>query len=766
MKRDGNLYCVFFYLLLYLYLFAFIVGIIIFLIIFVFFRDHEYEPINTQDDVERPHSSGSVDVSANASVYEPIQDPNAPEAEADEDAAPVVTDGSSIGPRRKSFIDSAGDRTRQIRASISSQAGALRTKLQNLKRPARSASREKAPESVETEAEHEEVNYAADVPDAEAEIHVDETVDEAKEPKKSRIALDKLKSVQMPKLRKPQFKRPEFTKKLKAPEFKMRMPERPAFTRAENYSFRFRKQASAPEADADTAGNECQTQRSASEEPPQRKQRSPKAAKTKRFDFGTYPRIFSRLRKQSQPDTSGGTDFSTTASVSRGNDSQDTQETGDGGRQRKLGPITFGTFPRMGRRSILTTSTERSDSAQDTNSVRTDQFEPMRDESVERRLTERLQQAMAGSIGELGAGESLAGSLAVDTAEPTAEQKQLAEYDEENREIHQISKAREGEFRQRRPKLKHQESDLTSEAESTREQAWESVGPTTGLGRLKTRMEEEWERTTHGHEEEAADDHALAQHGVDVPADFHPIEMDTDRLSTQETQSSGSSGYMRRKGVIEDHEDIDRHTDYSHSDHDLHFESESAILGGSKASTDRMDTFYGDRQQADSFDSADKYKPTAPGRRNRQHPDAEESAEVDDLSDSLRHSRHFDEYPDDEPVDEKVADLQAKVDEYEDEFERLFFKHHQHLEDYQLQRGDIVPDEEDDDLDGMHQNIIMASMERTSGTPPVAPRRRKRKSMERPSGRPEPLFGRDKSETPRSDRGAPLSHDVRYTIDN
>lgn len=759
MRRDGNaaVFVIVFYIAFYLYSFICLLPIS---------SDHEYEPINTHDDVDRPQSGGSGDASANASVYEPIQDPNAPAAaQADENTAPAATDGTTIGPRRKSFIDSAGDRTRQIRASISSQAGALRTKLQNLKRPARSASREEVTDKAVGD---DEAEPPADAQDADADVHMDDAADEAvpaKEPKKSRAALAKLKSVQMPKLRKPQFKRPEFTKKLKAPEFKMRMPERPAFTRAENYSFRFRKQASAPETDA-AAGDGMQTQRSASEEPPQRKQRSPKAGKTKRFDFGTYPRIFQRLRKQSQPETSGGTDFSTTASVSRGNDSQDTQETGDGGRQRKLGPITFGTFPRMGRRSILTTSTERSDSAQDTSSVRTDQFEPMRDESVERRLTERLQQAMAASNGELGAGESLAGSLAVDVVEPTAEQKQLAEYDEENREIHQISKAREGEFRQRRPKLKHQESDLTSEAESTRgEPAWESAGPTSGLGRLKTRMEEEWDRTTHGHDEEAEPDLALVQQDVDVPADFHPVQMDTDRLSTQETQSSGSSGYLRRKGVIEDHEDVDRHTDYSHSDHDLRFESESAILGGSKASTDRMDTFYGDRQQADSFDSADKYKPTAPGRRHRHHRDGEEP-EVDDLSDSLRHSRHFDEYPDDEPVDEKVADLQAKVDEYEDEFERLFYKHQQHLEDYRLQRGDDRPaeEEEDDGLDGM-QNIIMASLERTSGTPPVAPRRRKRKSMERPSGRPELAFGREKSETPRSDRGGvAVSHDVRFMI--
>lgn len=119
----------------------------------------------------------------------------------------------------------------------------------------------------------------------------------------------------------------------------------------------------------------------------------------------------------------------------------------------------------------------------------------------------------------------------------TKEQIQLASYDEENRAIHEISKARENEFKARKP-LVHQDSDLVSE-ESNRDIDWEECERMRNkiLGAQKS------------------------QSGFE-PAEQTKREFRIDRrkrndsnFSTEETQSSGSSCDRRRTGVIEDIDD-------------------------------------------------------------------------------------------------------------------------------------------------------------------------------------------------------------------
>lgn len=113
----------------------------------------------------------------------------------------------------------------------------------------------------------------------------------------------------------------------------------------------------------------------------------------------------------------------------------------------------------------------------------------------------------------------------------TEEQKQYADYDKENRAIHQISMAKEGEFRQRKP-LVHQESDVVSE-ESSKDLGWVDTD------HLRNRL--------------------MAQSGdfdVNRKEDYvNEVLAESDHFSTQETQSSGSSSNRRRKGVIEEIDD-------------------------------------------------------------------------------------------------------------------------------------------------------------------------------------------------------------------
>lgn len=122
----------------------------------------------------------------------------------------------------------------------------------------------------------------------------------------------------------------------------------------------------------------------------------------------------------------------------------------------------------------------------------------------------------------------------------TKEQRELANYDEENRAIHEISRAREQEFRARKP-LVHQESDLMSE-ESNRDIDWDECdrmrNKILGAPPKPARFER--------HADEANASRA---------ARYERRRRHDSNFSAEETQSSGSSGDRRRTGVIEDIDD-------------------------------------------------------------------------------------------------------------------------------------------------------------------------------------------------------------------
>ncbi|XP_053677128.1 uncharacterized protein LOC128727260 [Anopheles nili] len=350
----------------------------------------------------------------------------------------------------------------------------------------------------------------------------------------------KLKSMHMPKLQKPDFKRPEFTKiakpkmpKLKAPDMsKFKRPEMPKFlTEKPDFSkmkpdfgkiklarSKSMKEASpsgatsaASPSDVSTMGDVTAT-----------------SAKVNYTDFSTYPRIFDKFKRQK----SSGTGVSGQASVRAGTPP----------------PLEFTKTAQTTRPNLVSRWT--SDKSEDTESNRFMQYTGSeldeRETSVERRMRQELERA-----------EFEGPELAV-----TAEQKQLEEYDKENRAIHQLSAARHDDFLKRKPPMERQESDLASEEEK---QFWASslgqkIRQNIDMNSNDLDFLDEEERLLVAKEDDAGDQEAREQARFLLELSKQRSEKEFERRSStpytnQECQSSGSSSARRRKGVLEEIDD-------------------------------------------------------------------------------------------------------------------------------------------------------------------------------------------------------------------
>lgn len=347
---------------------------------------------------------------------------------------------------------------------------------------------------------------------------------------------NKLKSIHFPKIAKPELKRPEL------PKFKM--PERLKFNR----SSALQKQSTiedetvtdaavAAEASAATA------QQTESPEKPQdaaqmrRKRRSittiitmsqddddePEAAPEteaesasstkKKFEFGAS-KLFSRFRQQSKDDTHVEDE---TQSI----DASGTEKTSATPSSSTFSSH-FATVPRTAskiKESII--------SKWNRSSLRSN-------DSLPRSASKDSSQQLDRPI-------RLAAKISMEDDEETLgilqtkERIEMAKFDEENRAIHEISKARETEFKSRKPKLTHQDSDLLSD-ESNRDLDWEECE------RIRNKLLSE------------AKSSPVPTHDDDEVELVNRLRHDS-TFSTEETQSSGSSCDRRRTGVIEDIDD-------------------------------------------------------------------------------------------------------------------------------------------------------------------------------------------------------------------
>lgn len=503
--------------------------------------------------------------------------------------------------KKKSFMTNAGETTKNLQSKLSAGASNLRTKFKRTPKTPASTSSPTLKTSLKSS------------PKASAAS--------PKERKKLRRYdfANKLKSIHMPKISKPDLKRPEL------PKFKI--PEKLRFTRnaatkqgpieadevgemAEVVAAPARESVTVTTITTTTVSDEW------SDKPPAPPQKN-------RFNFGTsYPKLFNRFRRQSKEEaTPSESEFdaaieSTTTETEREKPSTSSFSTHFATVPRTASKIKDSIMSKWARTSF---KNSRDRTTVDSESLPPqDTADQSREDSVERRIR-------------------LAAKVSMDDADEeetlgimhTKEQIELAEYDQENREIHEISKAREDEFKSRKP-LVHQDSDLLSE-ESNRDIDWEECE------RMRNKI--------------------LGQPKAAPPLDTFEKMQPPDRrrridsnFSTEETQSSGSSCDRRRTGIIEDIDDDEfflRQRGVSQDNVQISQYISSAIREGLASSSPRNGFGYSDERFGNEDDNVNnnerRYidKPIKPYRRLDSFNKSFESSEYDHRNDYAR--RNFDD---------------------------------------------------------------------------------------------------------------------------
>ncbi|XP_050336800.1 uncharacterized protein LOC126763383 isoform X1 [Bactrocera neohumeralis] len=373
--------------------------------------------------------------------------------------------------RKKGFMASAQDRTRKMQAGLKNQAGKIKTKLRTpAKKPASSSPKAK-----------ERKRFKA--------------------PEFSKIKMPEIKRPDMSKLK--DFKRPEFTKFNKPDMSKFKLPEK--FT-----TLKLKRSKSFKENETQDEEMEVATQQTDAE---------PRAQPQKKkfeFNFGTYPRAF-RKKKPVETQASLGTDTDTAGvSVIPSTETQPSQESSNSPQgDRGPGPVRSRWADKFSDVSYNDSEGSRY------RRYGSEQESFDRESSLERRMKDDLEETES-EVQEMG----ILGGV--------ADTKQFAEFDEENRAIHEISKMRAGEFR-RRPMV-HQDSDLRSE-DSKDVEGWT--------------------------EKEIEKNKLLRKAELEAEASY--LKYPSDDVLPQETQSTASSGkkvvmeeidddefFLRKRGVSED----------------------------------------------------------------------------------------------------------------------------------------------------------------------------------------------------------------------
>ncbi|KRG05798.1 uncharacterized protein Dmoj_GI12909, isoform H [Drosophila mojavensis] len=307
--------------------------------------------------------------------------------------------------RKKSFMASAQDRTRKMQDGLRNQAGKLRTKLRTQPKPKPVSGSPKAKERR---------RFA---------------------PEFSKIKMPEIKRPDMSKLR--DIKRPEFTKFKKPDMSKFKLPEK--FS-----TLKLRRSKSFKE-------NESELPTESTESPATTADAAPAPAKKKfEFNFGTYPRAFRKKKpvEETPPpmESSLGTDR-LSVSVIPSTETQPSQ-TSTSSPQGDRGP-----GPVRSRWADKFSDVSYNDSEGSRYRRYGSELESFdRESSLERRMKEDLE----GDTASEAQPQTEMGILGGVT-----DSKQFAEFDEENRAIHEISSQRTREFK-RRPMV-HQDSDLRSE---------------------------------------------------------------------------------------------------------------------------------------------------------------------------------------------------------------------------------------------------------------------------------------------------------------
>ncbi|XP_021699584.1 trichohyalin isoform X2 [Aedes aegypti] len=541
----------------------------------------------------------------------------------------------------------------------------------------------------------------------------------------------KIKNIHMPKIHKPEFKRPEFTKiskpkmpKLKTPDMsKFKRPEMPKFlTEKPDFSklkmpekigtIKIQRSKSMKEPVLSSATSAA----SPSEiEAPSATDETGTKKKLNYTDFSTYPRLLDKFKRQKSAPSNASVRASTPP------------------------PLEFNKAGKTSRaKGTGFVSRWAEKSSEDAGSTRffTGSELGEREGSVEKRMRQRLERA-----------EFDEPELAV-----TAEQKQLEEYDKENREIHLLSAARHDEFMKRKPPMERQESDLASEEEK---QFWAS-----SLGQ-KIRQnidmnsndfdfldEEDRLRTVRESEALGLSAHDRARF-LGEPVGEHS-EKDYDMRSTtpysnKECQSSGSSGIRRRKGVIEEIDDDEfflRQKGISKDNIQMGEYISSAIKEGlstpknALAEMGRYDQYYDDEQDASERMSMEyRTEHGAGGRYYQPSVESDDISNKQSFTDEFRkQADFFKTFPPDRPMRKHKKSFNDE--HFDDDHQKVPYDSYQQEEDqdvefygrdrkYSIEQPEIRTEREEHFMD--EESVGNGFTLTGTAVPPTPPRRRKKR---------------------------------------
>lgn len=402
------------------------------------------------------------------------------EAETPEDVVMDVDEQPKT--EKKGFMASAQDKTRRMQAGFKNQAGKLKTKL----KPAPKKLPSGSPKAKERK--------------------------KFKAPEFSKLKMPEMKRPDMTKFK--EFKRPEFTKFSKPDMSKFKLPEKMTNIKlGRSKSF---KEPEAMPGGEDIGGEATETVQKTKEAPTSQK-------KLFEFNFGTYPRAL-RKKKTLEVESSFDTGTATEAtSVIPSTETQPSLESSSSPQgDRGPGPVRSRWADKFSDVSYNDSEGSRY------RRYGSEQESFDRESSLERRMREDLEDTASEerSLGILGG---------------VTDNKQFAEFDEENRAIHEISNLRSKEFK-RRP-LPHQDSDVRSEDSK------EVIGWT----------EKDIQKNT-------------LLRKAEMEAESSYLKYQSDDTRTQETQSTASSGkkvvleeigddefFLRKRGISQDNIEINQY---------------------------------------------------------------------------------------------------------------------------------------------------------------------------------------------------------------
>ncbi|XP_026848822.1 uncharacterized protein LOC6602479 isoform X4 [Drosophila persimilis] len=392
--------------------------------------DHEYEPVGVSPAHESSPAPALVPAHALSELQVPMDiDSSAgttprTESRTDYEIHTSQVDSSALEElplqpenRKKSFMASAQDRTKKMQDGLRQQAGKLRTKLRS--------SQQAKPKPI------------SGSPKAKAKERR-----RFKAPEFSKMKMPEIKRPDMSKFR--DLKRPEFTKFNKPDMSKFKLPEK--FS-----TLKLRRSKSFKENESELTSEEPQaTSAEAGGGVDAPAQPAPK--KKFEFNFGTYPRAFRKKKPTEEPppppalESSLGTEGLSVIPSTETQPSQTSTSSPQG--DRGPGPVRS----RWADKFSDVSYNDSEGSRYRRYGSELESFD--RESSLERRMKEDLEGA-EDTASEAQQPQTM-GILGV-----VADSKQFAEFDEENRAIHEISSKRSREFK-RRPMV-HQDSDLRSE---------------------------------------------------------------------------------------------------------------------------------------------------------------------------------------------------------------------------------------------------------------------------------------------------------------